>query len=51
MTEKTAVTVLLTEIQAGKLKTESNKTGNSQNSIVRTALEQYFDLKTGNRVD
>jgi len=45
MLKKKPITILLTQNQAEKLKDESKKTGNSQNSIIRTALEKYFTLK------
>lgn len=47
MTEKIPVTVLLTKTQADKLRAEAKRTGNSQNSIVRTSLEKYFNFKEG----
>jgi len=40
--DKTVLTILITKTQAGKLREESNRTGNSQNSIIRSALELYF---------
>jgi hypothetical protein len=45
MNGKKPVTILLTEKQVTNLKNESKSTGNSQNSIVRTALDCYFRTK------
>lgn len=45
MNGKKPTTILLTHLQLSKLREESEKTGNSQNSIVRTALENYFQSK------
>lgn len=40
---KIPITVLLTESQYSLLIAESKNTGNSHNSIVRTALEKYWN--------
>jgi hypothetical protein len=37
-----AITVFVTEEQYEKLHNRKIETGNSQNSIIRTALNQYF---------
>jgi len=44
---KKPITVLITKIQAEKLRIFSKNTGNSQISIVRTALEEYFNSNRG----
>ena len=39
---KKPITVLLTEDQYEKLQQHKQQTGNSQNSIIRSALNQYL---------
>ena len=42
---KKRTTVILTNKQLQKLKTQVEETGNSRNSIVRTAINEYFQKK------
>ncbi len=39
---KKPITVLITESQYKRIQEEKNETGNSQNSIIRTALNLYL---------
>lgn len=45
ISEKRPVTILLTKKQFEKIKQESRETGNSLNSIIRTALEFHFQIE------
>jgi len=42
---KHPITILLTPGQIKKIRNEAKQTGNSQNSIIRTAIEIYFKMK------
>ena len=42
---KQPTTILVTQDQMKKIRDESKRTGNSQNSIVRTALDIYFEMR------
>ncbi len=42
ITLKKAITAMVTKEQYDKIQKIKNKTGNSQNSIIRSALEEYF---------
>ena len=39
-------TVVLTKKQLKKLNKQSEETGNSRNSIIRTAINEYFQKET-----
>lgn len=39
---KKTITVLITQAQYEKIQDKKNSTGNSQNSIIREALNKYF---------
>lgn len=43
ITLKKAITVMVTKEQYQRIQKIKNKTGNSQNSIIRTALNDYFE--------
>ena len=45
MYKEKSVTILLKKNQIEKLKVESEKTENSQNSIIRTALDNFFRIR------
>jgi hypothetical protein len=47
MSEKAVLTILITKTQSDKLREESQRTGNSQNSIIRSAIESYFLYRNG----
>lgn len=43
-------TMVVTEKQKKKLKKRSEETGNSRNSIVRTAINEYFQRRTHEKI-
>lgn len=43
ITLKKAITVMVTQEQYAQIQKIKGKTGNSQNSIIRTALNEFFE--------